>query len=129
MCESHNCGCHDQGLRIEGFLVPCILFLLTEKPAHGYEIMEKLGSQMFVDTIPDPSVVYRHLRNLEEEGKVKSQLEPGSGGPARKVYTLTSEGEEYLQMWVLKIRRRKASLEKFLEAYAKVYPPDKEQPC
>lgn len=124
MCESPECGCHEQGLKIEGFIVPCILFILTEKPAHGYEIMEKLRGHSFVDMIPDPSVVYRHLRNIEEEGKVKSQLEPGSGGPARKVYTLTLDGQEYLKMWVLKIRRRKISLEKFIEAYDQAFPPD-----
>lgn len=122
MCESQNFGCHDQGLKIEGFMVPCILFLLTKNPAHGYEIMDKLATLPFVDAIPDPSVVYRHLRNLEEEGKVKSQLEPGSGGPARKVYSLTPDGLDYLHMWALKIRRRKSALEKFLGAYDEAFP-------
>ncbi len=121
MCETENCGCHEQGPKIEGFMVPCILFLLTEKPAHGYEIMDKLDTLSFVDAIPDPSVVYRHLRRLEEEGKVKSQLEPGSGGPARKVYSITPDGLDYLHMWALKIRRRKSALEKFLAAYDEAF--------
>lgn len=122
MCNNGNYECHDSSLKVEGFIVPCILFLLRSSPAHGYEIMEKLGALPFINAIPDPSVVYRHLRNLEEEGKLQSQLEPGSGGPARKVYSMTLEGEDYLQMWVFKIRRRKASLEKFLEAYENTYP-------
>ena len=122
MCESDNCNCAGAGLKVEGFIVPCILFLLREKPAHGYEIMEKLGTLAFLDSIPDPSVVYRHLRNLEEEGKVESELVPGSGGPARKVYSMTPDGEDYLKMWILKIKRRKKSLENFLKAYEDAYP-------
>lgn len=124
MCEQSQCGCNDHGLKIEGFIVPCILFLLQEKPTHGYEIMERLNALDFIDMAPDPSVVYRHLRRLEEEGKVASQLEPGSGGPARKVYSMTPEGEEYLHMWAVKIRRRKAALEKFISAYEKIYADD-----
>jgi PadR family transcriptional regulator, regulatory protein PadR len=122
MCASDNCNCDAAGPKVEGFIVPCILFLLRENPAHGYEIMEKLGNLPFLDSIPDPSVVYRHLRNLEEEGKVESELVPGSGGPARKVYSMTPGGEDYLKMWILKIKRRKKSLESFLAAYEKAGP-------
>lgn len=122
MCSEGNCGCHQLEPRIEGFIVPCLLFLLKQSPAHGYEIMEKLGTLPFVEAVPDPGVVYRHLRRMEEEGKVESRLEPGSGGPARKVYSLTPEGESYLGMWAVKIRGRKAALEKFLAALEKYYP-------
>jgi PadR family transcriptional regulator, regulatory protein PadR len=122
LCDTANCDCGDHGLKIEGFVVPCILFLLREKPSHGYEIMEKLADLPFFDLSPDPSVVYRHLRRLEDEGKVASQLEPGSGGPARKVYSMTPEGEDYLHMWAAKIRHRKTALDKFIEAYEKIYP-------
>ena len=121
MCEENQCDCETHGLKIEGFMVPCILFLLSEEPSHGYEIMEKLGALDFVDITPDPSVIYRHLRRMETEGKVSSQLEPGSGGPARKVYSITPEGEDYLHMWAMKIRRRKAALDKFIIAYEKAY--------
>jgi PadR family transcriptional regulator, regulatory protein PadR len=121
MCETNQCDCDNHGLKIEGFIVPCILFLLREEPSHGYEIMEKLGTLDFVDITPDPSVVYRHLRRMEAEGKVSSQLEPGSGGPARKVYSITPEGEDYLHMWAMKIRRRKTALDKFIIAYETAY--------
>ena len=128
MCKNGNFDCHGSGLKVEGFIVPCLLFLIREAPAHGYEIMDRLEKAPFIDAVPDPSVVYRHLRNLEEEGIVKSQLEPGSGGPARKVYSITPEGEDYLHMWVLMIRRRKASLEKFLETYEQTFPEKKTGP-
>lgn len=120
-----RCDCHDHGPKIEGFVVPCLLLLIKKQAAHGYEIMEKLNNLPFIDTTPDPGVVYRHLRRLEEEGKVKSRLEPGSGGPARKVYSLTHEGEDYLDMWAVKIKRRKASLELFLDAFSQYHSAEK----
>jgi len=30
MCEENQCDCETHGLKIEGFMVPCILFLLSE---------------------------------------------------------------------------------------------------
>ena len=120
-----RCDCHGPGPRIEGFILPCLLLLLREQPAHGYELMERLGDLRFLEAIPDPGVVYRHLRRLEEDGMVTSQLEPGSGGPARKVYCLTPEGESFLRAWGASIRRRKAALEAFLEAFERHFPREK----
>jgi DNA-binding PadR family transcriptional regulator len=88
--------------------------LLKEKPSHGYEIMEDLAKLDFLKTVPDPGVVYRHLRHMEEGGLVGSRLEPGSGGPARKVYSITPEGEEFLLSCAVSIRNIKSSLEGFL---------------
>jgi poly-beta-hydroxybutyrate-responsive repressor len=118
----HGCGCfaHHQP-RLEGFVVPCLLLLLKQKPAHGYELAEKLGGLSFLEAVPDPGVIYRHLRRLEEEGMVTAHLDPGSGGPARKVYALTPEGESYLRAWAVQIRRRKKSLEGFLEEFDRVF--------
>lgn len=112
-----RCGCHEHGPKIEGFVIPCLLLVLREKQAHGYELIEKLGNLSFLETLPDPGVIYRHLRRLEEGGMVESRLEAGGGGPARKVYSLTPEGDSFLMAWAASIRKRKASLEGFLEAF------------
>ncbi len=117
----HSCGCSGHQPRLEGFIVPCLLLLLKKKPAHGYELAEKLGGLPFLEAVPDPGVIYRHLRRLEEEGMVASRLDPGSGGPARKVYSLTPEGESYLQAWAVQIRRRKDSLEGFLKEFDRCF--------
>jgi len=117
--HSGSCGCHEHTLRLGGFVTPCLLLLLKDSPAHGYELIEKLSNQPFINAVPDPAVIYRHLRRLEEEGMVKSRIEQGSGGPARKIYSLTPEGESYLRGWASVIRSTKKSLESFLEAYEK----------
>lgn len=118
-CEQpvNRCGCNTNVPRIEGFIIPCLLLLLKKQPSHGYELMEKLENLPFLEAVPNPGVVYRHLRNLEEEGMVESKLEPGSGGPARKIYSLTPEGEGYLKGWAVNIRNRQSLLEEFLTAY------------
>ncbi|MBC7346807.1 MAG: helix-turn-helix transcriptional regulator [Clostridia bacterium] len=119
------CGCRGHMPRLEGFLIPCLLLLLKEKPAHGYELVERLGNFSFLEQVPDPGVVYRHLRRLEEEGMVASRLEPGSGGPARKVYSLSPEGEDYLRAWAYRIHRQKGVLEGFLQEFFRLFPDDK----
>ncbi len=113
--KKHTCQGHSMGKK--GIILPCILLLLKKEPAHGYELMERLENFSFLPEIPDPGVIYRHLRSLEYDGMVKSQLEAGSGGPARKIYSLTSEGERYLQIWVDSIEKRKIALEDFLKTF------------
>ncbi|HHV79569.1 MAG TPA: PadR family transcriptional regulator [Firmicutes bacterium] len=115
-----SCGCHDPSAFRGGMLLPTLLLLLKKKPAHGYELMEELNGLNFLPAVPDPGVVYRHLRRLEVEGMVVSRLEQSSGGPARKVYSITPEGEDYLGAWVSTLRARKASLEGLLAAYERL---------
>ncbi|MGB9866694.1 MAG: PadR family transcriptional regulator [Bacillota bacterium] len=103
-----------------GLLLPTILLLLKRHPAHGYELLDELEDFDLVGPMPDPAVVYRHLRKLEAEGMVASRLEQGSGGPARKVYSITSEGEGYLRAWVATLKSRKSALERFLSAYREI---------
>ncbi|MFO7951813.1 MAG: helix-turn-helix transcriptional regulator [Bacillota bacterium] len=127
MCENENncghdhglkkCSCREQTLKLEGFLVPCLLLLLKESSAHGYHLIERLSKLPFLFTVPDPAVVYRRLRCLEEDGFIESRLEEGTGGPARKVYSLTKEGEAYLQDWVPIIAAQKESLGGFLKIF------------
>lgn len=133
MCGNNiKCGCTDSGhsehpmfrdheLRLGGFLVPCILLLLKKQPAHGYELVEKLTELPFISSVPDPAVIYRHLRRLKDEEIVEARLEEGKGGPARKIYSLTPEGESYLKGWVNVIKDKKSSFESFIELYEKHY--------
>ena len=55
------------------FLRPCVLLLLRESPAHGYDLLER--AKAFGFTRWDPGGLYRVLRALEEEGLVRSAWE------------------------------------------------------
>lgn len=76
------------------YLRPCLLLLLAEGTSHGYELLEQVGS-LGMDSV-DPGGLYRCLRAMDEEGLVTSSWEPSSSGPARRTYTLTDEGREWL---------------------------------
>lgn len=71
-----------------------VLALLAEGEAHGYELQRQVHDRGFrFWTNIQRSSIYGALKRLEREGLVRSELREG-GGPARKVYRLTEDGEE-----------------------------------
>jgi len=90
--------------------------LLQRESAHGYELYEKLSELPFLKVLPDPSMVYRQLRNMKTEGMVKSELVPGKGGPARTVYSLTEYGEEYLLSCNTSLRGIRCMIDNYFES-------------
>lgn len=126
MCGRHHEGdghcCPGHG-RLRGFVQPWVLLLLAEKPAHGYELIERLAQEE--DTpAADPGFLYRTLRQFEEEGLVRSSWDTEGRGPARRIYTLTDEGLEYLHGWAATIRRTRERLGRFLAEYEARFPSE-----
>jgi PadR family transcriptional regulator, regulatory protein PadR len=79
------------------FLRPCLLLLLREASAHGYDLLERLGPFGWTFSASDPGRLYRTLRRLEAEGLLDSYWEPSGCGPSRRVYDITTAGLEELQ--------------------------------
>jgi len=79
------------------YLRPCLLLLLAEGTSHGYELLDQV-SALSLDR-PDPATLYRCLRAMDEDGLVASVWEPSTVGPARRTYTLTDEGREWLHAY------------------------------
>ena len=70
-----------------------IVALLAEKPRYGYDIIKALEERVGGGYSPSPGVVYPTLTLLEEMGHaVVSEERPG-----RKLYTLSPEGQAYLE--------------------------------
>jgi poly-beta-hydroxybutyrate-responsive repressor len=107
---------------MERFVQPCLLLLLNEKEAHGYELLEELINNFGFEQNMDPGMVYRNLRKLEEEEAVSSRWETGGPGPARRVYTLTSRGKELIHRWARHIQEKRQRLAYFLERYESNFP-------
>jgi poly-beta-hydroxybutyrate-responsive repressor len=97
------------------FLRPCILLLLREEPAHGYDLLERLRPLGF--TRDDPGRLYRALRVLEEEKLVRSAWEPSGTGPDRRIYELTKAGVEELHLASKSIAATGEKLGFFLSRY------------
>lgn len=101
------------------FLRPTILLLLAEEPVHGYELMNKL-KELGVGRGADPSLVYRILRALEGSGLAESRLDDSGAGPARKVYALTPQGMEMLDLWMSNLDEVFELLQQLRERYQKL---------
>ena len=97
------------------FLRPCILLLLREEPAHGYDLLERLRPLGF--TRDDPGRLYRALRALEEEKLVRSAWEPSGTGPDRRIYKLTKAGVEELHLRSKALAETREKLGFFLSRY------------
>ncbi len=76
------------------YLRPCLLLLVAEGTSHGYDLLD--GVRALGLGKVDPGGLYRCLRALDEDGLVRSAWQPSSRGPARRIYTLTAEGQDWL---------------------------------
>ena len=103
--------------RISRFVEPCLLLLLHRGDSHGYDLLERLREFGFAKETVDSSVVYRYLREMENRGFIASNWDTEGGGPPRRVYRLTSEGDQYLAWWINGLRGTKQMLDRFLQAY------------
>ena len=120
MCDRHQAQdesgpCCPRGGRVRGFMQPKLLLLLAQKSAHGYELMESMAQEE--DTNVDPGLLYRTLRQFEQDGLVRSSWDTEGRGPARRVYEITDEGLEYLHAWAKNIQRTRERLGRFLADY------------
>ena len=99
----------------KNFLRPCLLLLLREQPAHGYELLERLRAFGF--DASDPGGLYRTLRKLEDEGHVRSAWELSSSGPARRIYEITRAGMADLHSRAKGLAEARGTLDTFLGRY------------
>lgn len=98
---------------------PSILMSLFFKPSYGYEIIQSIQQFGFIEGQAPPGMIYRHLRQLEDDGLVISEWETKASGPAKRVYHLTPEGEEVLGIWVQYIEQQAQKLTGFVKQYRK----------
>jgi DNA-binding PadR family transcriptional regulator len=92
-----------------------LITLLGEQPRHGYEIEQVIEARGMREwTEVGFSSIYYLLSKLEEAGLVEARMEPSPGrGPARKVFSLTTEGR----------RAAQTGVETALSTPGRCYPP------
>ncbi len=123
MCNQDHAkegGCQCKVERVPNFAQPRLLLALANKPAHGYELIERLSEEG--GAVPDPGNFYRVLRTLEEDGLVRSNWDTQTSGAARRVYELTDQGLEFLHTWAVTIKQTHQSLGRFLAGYQSLFP-------
>ena len=105
----------------KNFLRPCLLLLLREHPAHGYDLLERLRPLGF--NRDDPGRLYRALRALEKDKLVRSVWEKSSAGPDRRMYEITRTGMEELHDSVASLKATGEILELFISRYTDFVAP------
>ncbi len=84
---------------LRGHLDLMVLSVLERGEAHGYEIVQRLGTLAAGALQLKEGTLYPALYRLEEAGMIKARWESGANerrGPRRRIYRLTSKGSSEL---------------------------------
>ena len=73
-----------------------LLRMVQAQPLWGYKIKKKVEANFQIKL--RHGALYPMLNSLEQKGFLTSQIQT-KGGRARKVYTITKDGKEYLQSY------------------------------
>ena len=79
---------------LRGVLDLCLLAVISESPAYGYEMTKRLRARGL--SIVGEGSIYPVLGRLEREHLVDTHREASNGGPPRKYYRLSLEGTRAL---------------------------------
>lgn len=70
-----------------------VLFLIADKPRHGYDVIKAVETLSGGQYVPSPGVIYPTLTMLQDMGHIEEVPEEGS----RKTYQATEEGRAWLE--------------------------------
>jgi DNA-binding PadR family transcriptional regulator len=70
-----------------------VLFLIADKPRHGYDVIKAVETLSGGQYVPSPGVIYPTLTMLQDMGHIEEVPEEGS----RKTYQATDEGRAWLE--------------------------------
>jgi PadR family transcriptional regulator, regulatory protein PadR len=80
---------------LRGVLDLCLLAVMSEGPAYGYEMTKRLKARGL--SMVGEGSIYPLLGRLEHDGLVETRRAASNGGPPRKYYSLSPEGERVLE--------------------------------
>ena len=103
------------GWSARDILVPYVLLAVSLQRAHGYAIEEYLRQLGLIGI--EMSTLYRTLRQLEKDGLLRSDWEPGPAGPARRVYALTDLGATWLESSAAALTTYRGMIDRFFGLY------------
>ena len=116
-------------VRPRRWLIPVALVLLQEENSYGYELMERMEEEFGFEQINAGSV-YRALRQMEKEGLCSSEWDVQAqegGGPPRRMYAITEEGEAYLEAWAKACEKYHKLMDQFAQVYRRRPPRSSEK--
>lgn len=100
---------------LDKFFEPCVLYLLSLEPSHGYELKANLENKCHCQV--DSGNLYRALRKLEADGWVTSTLDRKVQAKLRRVYVITAPGKQYLARWIEELQAQERIIAKLVNNY------------
>ena len=97
------------------WLVPFLLLALQEEDSCGYELTWIISDFDFGPR--SPSIVYRTLHQMEEEGMVVSERDGFDSRHSHRRYSITGLGEAYLDFWAKSLAQYREEVDFFLRLY------------
>lgn len=114
-CSRHNFPCTCAMGHLYRFVEPVLLLVLKEKGrSYGYDLHGSVAEHAFTDGEIEKAVLYRTLRRLEKNGYIASSWDTSAAGPARRVYSLTRDGEGHLEEWAEVLGKVAGSMNRFV---------------
>ena len=105
----------DEGRRsqfLRGVLDLCLLAVMEEGPAYGYEMTKRLRARGL--SIVGKGSIYPLLGRMEREGLVETYRAVSNGGPPRKYYRPSREGRRALAAGVSEWRETRDAVDAVL---------------
>lgn len=106
--------CAQLGKSLSRLTQPSILTVLaaSDTPVHGYKIIQEMAAgPMYGGNAPDPTGIYRILKQMENNGLVVSEWDTSESGPAKRCYNLTDDGRACLRRWIDSLACYSASIQ------------------
>lgn len=97
---------------LRGVLDLCLLAVMEEGPAYGYEMTKRLRARGL--SIVGEGSIYPLLARLEREGLVETYRAASNGGPPRKYYRASPAGRRALVVGVSEWKATRDALETLL---------------
>ncbi len=112
MAEKSKRKCPCEGGTLVHFIQPMILSMLKKKPCHGYMLIQKIAeTDIWRNESPDPSGVYRILKDLEHRGLVTSEVVvEDNSALGKRIFSLTDEGRECCGSWIATLEQYQRDL-------------------
>jgi PadR family transcriptional regulator PadR len=83
-----------QSQLLRGVLDLCLLAVIADEPAYGYEMTKRLRARGL--SIVGEGSIYPLLGRLERDGLVETYRAASNGGPPRKYYRASAAGKRAL---------------------------------
>src|SRR6266700_7126898 len=97
---------------LRGVLDLCLLAVVVDEPAYGYEMTRRLRERG-LSTVGEGSI-YPLLGRLERDGLVATHRAASDGGPPRKYYRTSRQGQRELAAGVTEWRAARDAIDAVL---------------